>query len=163
MNRSVLLLAVLGLAACSPSGGGQADLPDNQMDLARLKPVTPVRALTMFDEVCGASLPDFARAQYNMVSRGVDFLTPTGTIYSKTEDINFKLMRAPRPVCSMVFATTASNDAVFRTFSQIGTFRNGPAGPAARYRSTNATALLHGTARQLGNRRYHGIKLLAAR
>jgi hypothetical protein len=91
------------------------------------------RAVSVFLSVCKESADrDFADAEAAMAQVGVTKKNAeTGTIYSETEDLSFRIMDGPGmgKSCSMVFITDASPEQVADALPKLASFQDSPLGP----------------------------------
>ncbi len=110
------LAALLGLAACQTTTQTSV-ASDPTVDVGdKVVPVS--RALQIFDAVCRRSQPDFASFDRNVKQLGEVRKASTGTVFSQTEDVSFKILDGPGggKSCSMVYGTKESKRAVFRAY-----------------------------------------------
>lgn len=167
----ILGFAALGLTACAAPTAGVAPVPvpvpaapaAPAIDSA---PISVTRAVALFDNICGASLPDFTSAARRMAENGINQMTSDRipTLFSQTEEVSFQLQLGPGPsrICSMVFGTTETAQAARAGFAVTGQFFDTPVGPGAVYRGTHAITLIGGTALQ-GTTTYLNLRLLSER
>ena len=160
----------LALTGCTVPGNPPAALVTEGARVApqtvSTAPISPARALALFDAVCGASLPGFAQAPALMAANGITVPSPSGTatVYSATEDVSFQVQDGPGAgrTCSMVFGTIQTAEAAATTFAAIGQFVETPLGLGTIYRGTNAVVLIGGNATQ-GPTTYLNLRLLSER
>ncbi|SFJ39685.1 hypothetical protein [Jannaschia pohangensis] len=157
--RKYALLVVAGatLAACQPSDEVLTHRGDG------LPPVALSRALTMFETVCGGSLPDFASARTQMASVGVTRATAGDVIYSQSEDVSFRIFRDPRigPTCSMIASVPVSEAAMRRgLMARYGTLAPSQFGDVGKHRGKTVLLL---DPNQRNGRTYFNIRLLSER
>ena len=168
----LMAIAALALAGCdapqgpvvaAPQTDGVAASPSQQTSPS---PVDVSRALTLFDNICGASLPGFATAPQRLAANGITVPSPTGTatVYSATEDVSFQVQDGPGAgrTCSMVFGTAQSAATAVNGFAIIGQFVETPLGRGTIYRTTNAVVLIGGSSTQ-GRITYFNLRLLSER
>lgn len=162
----ILGFAALGLTACAPPTAGVAPVPVPAAPAFDSAPISVTRAVALFDNICGASLPDFTSAARRMAENGINQVTSDRipTLFSQTEDVSFQLQLGPGPsrICSMVFGTTETAEAARAGFAVTGQFFDTPVGPGAVYRGTHAITLIGGTALQ-GTTTYLNLRLLSER
>jgi hypothetical protein len=154
------------LAACTPDEGPVSRPASTTAGVglaANATPVSPARAKAIFDNVCGASLPNFATASKRMTAQGFTRSSPlgTGTIYSATENASIQINGK---TCSLVVATKASADAMRAAVM-------GPAaGPSAGHSGVDFVAMYPGgravvtsgmITRELGDLTFINFKMLA--
>ena len=91
------------------------------------------RAVSVFLSVCKESADrDFADAEAAMAQVGVTKKNAeTGSVYSETEDLSFKIVDGPGmgKSCSMVFITSDSPELVAGALPILGPFQDSPLGP----------------------------------
>jgi hypothetical protein len=91
------------------------------------------RAASVFLSVCKESADrDFADAEAAMAQVGVTKKNAeTGTVYSETEDLSFRIMDGPGmgKSCSMVFITGDSPEQVADALPKVAPFQDSPFGP----------------------------------
>ena len=164
MKKAALWLVMLALGACVAPGetptkaGATAESP---------QPVSPGRAVALFDAICGASLEaDFATAKSAAAKVGVNVPSPLGTttLYGKTEDVSLQIKDGPGfgKTCSFVFVSTAPTEDVLTELTKIGPFMNTPFGPGTLYRGQRALVLLNAE-KKSGNKTYYNLRLLSDR
>jgi hypothetical protein len=170
---AIVLIAALGLSGCEMSGVqpvvAPAAVPTQSPALiqdATPAPISPIRAVALFDAVCGASLPGFANALALMTANGIAVPSPDGTatVYSASQDVSFQIQDGPGAgrTCSMVFGTTEPPQAAAVAFASLGQFVETPLGPGTIYRNTQAVVLIGGSATQ-GPITYLNLRLLSER
>ncbi len=121
------------------------------------------RAVKLFLAVCGATAPrDFAGAQKVMAKYGITAKQPTGTVFSKTEDLSFKIMDGPGfgKTCSMVFASGDKAATVQAAVPKVGPFRDTAFGLAAL---TPDRHLVIYQKSRAGGRTYFNLRLFSDR
>lgn len=162
-----LALALTGCTVpVNPPAVGVAESAQVSSQTVGIAPISAVRALALFDAVCGASLPGFAQAPALMTANGITVPSPSGTatVYSATQDVSFQVQDGPGAgrTCSMVFGTTQSAATAADTFSVLGQFVETPLGLGTIYRGTNAVVLIGGNSTQ-GPTTYLNLRLLSER
>jgi hypothetical protein len=130
-----------------------------------LAPITPAQANDRFRAVCGASLPDFANARALMSQIGVTAEAASGTVFSTTENLSFKIIDGPgrRKTCSMVYATTADDQTIGQTALRLAPFRTTARGNTATYPGTNTRVEFNPQAVTNGDVTFINLRLLSER
>jgi hypothetical protein len=153
LRRPYLLLTALALAlsACTTTTAPSpvtAPAPTGGVVPADWNPppVTPARAVQLFEAVCGASLPNFASATSRMAANGITLTSAIGTStrYSATEEVSFKIIDGPGlgKSCSMVFQTSGSPASLRSAVNALGPSADTAMGRAILYRGRNVIVTL---------------------
>ncbi len=165
-----LTAAALALTACAPinlPGGAPGTLPPATGPVATGPAlVTPARAIGLFDNVCGAALPQFANVGATASANGVTSQSGGGIAISPTEDVSFQVQAGPGAgkSCVMTFNTTATTLEVSNALTAAyGAVKTTPFGPAAKYRSRNTLVLIDPNVTDRGSSRIFRISLLSER
>lgn len=154
--------ACAALAACAPDTSTPASSAPSDLGAA----VSAARAKTLFDAVCGASLPNFASAPARMSANGITRSSPIGSglRYGATEDISFSVQDGPGfgNTCSMVLGTNDDPQRVIAAVLGPATAVVEGMGQAALYPGTKA--LMTGrVAPASGGRNYVNIRMMSGR
>lgn len=158
-SRAVLALVLAaGVAACTPVSG----IATTANPRVGEGPVPSSRALALFDEVCGASLPDFRSAERRLAANGFTDRATSGTIFSPAENASFRVADSVTfgPTCSFVFASQEPPDQVFETFAALGTPTPSALGVTGLYRDREAI-VLYSPPTQRGPLVYYNLRLTA--
>jgi hypothetical protein len=130
-------------------------------------PISSVRAVQVFEAVCGATLPNFATAPRAMAANGITAnpADSNPTIYSATEDLSFQIQDGPGlgRTCSMVFGSQEGEDAVLSALSRFGRFGQTAFGLATTYRGRATLVIFSGEVQRIGSTRYYNLRLLSER
>lgn len=170
MRRAMLVVITgLGLTGCVAPVPLPATAPVDNAIVAPFgsqMPVSVIRAIALFDAVCGATLPGFSDAPRQLVANGITIPSPEGTAtqFSATEDVSFQIQDGPGKgrTCSMVFGTPDSPQTVTRGFAGLGQFVETPLGPGTLYRDTQSVVLIGASSAQ-GRITYLNLRLLSER
>lgn len=165
-----LTAAALALTACAPinlPGGGPGGIPAPTGPVATGPAlVTPARAIGLFDNVCGAALPQFANVAATAAANGVTAQSSGGIANSPTEDVSFQVKAGPGAgkSCVMTFNTTATTLEVSNAITAAyGEVKTTPFGPAAKYRARNTLVLIDPNVTDRGSSRIFRLSLLSER
>lgn len=114
---------ILLLAACgAPSKEPLIVAGTERRAFVEVRPVSPERALALFEAVCASSLPNFSAASAAVVADGNTRPSPVDPKvgHGAVEDVSFEVSKAggTDATCSMVFGTTSDADAVFSGFGK---------------------------------------------
>ena len=156
---SVAMIAVLGLAACQPTGNGVVD-PTSK------PPVASARALQLFQAVCVGSYPSFNDAVDRMAANGISTLGNDGIVYSNSENLSFKLVPDSNgnKTCSIVFATRESTETFVQAAASLGTLDTSDnATVRVRMNNGRGTAVVGPRPVVSDGLTYHNIRLLSDR
>ena len=170
MRRAMFVVITgLGLTGCvAPVPPPETDPVVNAVaaPFGNQMPVSVIRAIALFDAVCGATLPGFNDASQQLVANGITIPSPEGTatLFSATEDVSFQIQDGPGQgrTCSMVFGTPDSPQTVGRGFAGLGQFVETPFGPGTLYRDTDSVVLIGASSVQ-GTTTYLNLRLLSER
>ncbi len=123
-SRARIAVCLLLIAAfVALSGCGETRLTSVTIDPTiepGSNPVSVSRALGLFDAVCGAGLPKFAKSKQLAASNGIGNQASTGTIFSETDNLSIKILDGPGlgKTCSMVFASAEPRSKAFAAYSR---------------------------------------------
>lgn len=163
-----LTAAALALAACVPvnlPGGAPGAIPAPGAPVPTAPAlVTPARAIGLFDNVCGAALPQFANAATLAAQNGVTSQSGGGVAVSPTEAVSFQILPGPaaRKSCVMTFETTASTLDVSNALTgSYGEVKDTPFGPAAKYRARSTLVLIDRNVTDRGSSRIFRLSLVS--
>ncbi|MFB2533388.1 hypothetical protein ACEYYB_13595 [Paracoccus sp. p4-l81] len=172
MKFPLLTAAALALTACAPGvglnlpGGAPGAIPPAGNVATGPALVSPTRAIGLFDNVCGASLPKFANVAAAASANGVTSQSGGGVAISPTEDVSFQVVNGPGngTSCVMTFNTTATTLEVSNALTAAyGAVQQTPFGPAAKYRSRNTLVLIDPNVTDRGSSRIFRLSLLSER
>lgn len=165
----IAAVATVTLVACEPvdpkgEGSGPAPASPSAPDLSApdfdvgSTLVSPARAVSLFESVCGAALPNFGPALARARSNGFTNVNPeTGTHFSVRENASFNVTRGE--TCSFVFASRAEPPQMLSAFEALGNFTPTPLGLTTLYRDRQALVTFRPVAaRPDGN--YYNVRLL---
>lgn len=161
----LVVTAFLAAAGCQTTTKTTVAVDPNAEVGSETVPVA--RALNVFDAVCGQSLPDFASAPRLMTQNGITNKASTGTVYSATEDLSFKIVDGPGigNSCSMVFVSKEPKKQVFDAYrSKFIRVDQTPLGLTGGYTINNRVAVvLISEPRRVDGQNYYNLRLLSER
>lgn len=160
----LLLVACLALLAACQTTTQTVVKVDPRIEPGS-QPVQVSRAVSVFNDVCGASLPNFNRAPQRMARHGLTNRAATGTVFSPKENMSVKVLPGPGigKTCSLVFASTAPPPAALKTLqAAYGPLVSSPLGLAAPYPGRR-TVVLFVAARSEAKLHHYNLRLLSER
>jgi hypothetical protein len=124
--------------------------------------VTTERAVSLFIDVCGGSLPNFKTAHSRMSKHGATAQEPSGVVFSPSENFSFKVFEEQNTglTCSIVFASRDTTKAFVSKSNQLGSFtRNFGVAKATAYK--NGSLILRMPARPADRKTYYNLRMIS--
>ena len=126
--------------------------------------VSPKKAVAIFEDVCGGSLPKFRSARSRMKKHGVTNVAKTGTVFSTKENLSIKIVDGPGfgKTCSLAFATKENRPSYIKATSKLGTFVQTPFGEGTLYQN-RSVIVTRSSGTKRGSISYYNLKMLSER